>query len=94
VRLFWTEPSLADLASIDRWLSLHADPDIAVDQLQKIRARARRLRDFPASGEQVGTERRSVPVQRTPYILVYRVKGGEIEILRVHHYRQDWRPAR
>ena len=94
MRLSWTERALVDVANIDRWLSQQSDPSIAMGQLERVRLRARRLREFPTLGRQLGSETRSVPVQKTPYILVYRVQGDLIEILRVHHNRQDWQPPK
>ena len=35
---------------------------------------------------------RKFAVRGTPYILVYRIVSGAIEILRVRHNREDWRP--
>ena len=63
-----------------------------MDQLERVRLRARRLRDFPTLGRQIGSHTRSVPVQKTPYILVYRLQDDLIEILRVQHKRQNWQP--
>lgn len=93
MNLSWTDPALVDLAGIDHWLSEHADPQVAIHQIEQIRTRARGLRDFPKIGQQVGAASRSVAVQKTPYIVVYRIHDDLIEILRVHHNRQDWRPS-
>jgi len=92
VRLIWSTPATLDLVAIDRWLTTNAGPDTAESFLERVRQRARRLRDFPQIGVQVEANRRTVRVQRTPYLLVYIVRPQIVEILRVHHVRQDWRP--
>ncbi|HSO46588.1 MAG TPA: type II toxin-antitoxin system RelE/ParE family toxin [Rhizobiaceae bacterium] len=92
MKLSWTAPALVDVANIDRWLSQEADPKVALKQIERIRGRARRLRDFPQIGQQIGAAWRSVPVQKTPYILVYRIRNDRVEILRVRHNRQAWQP--
>ena len=91
MKLSWTERALTDIASIDRWLTEHAAPEVAEDQVERIRIRARRLRDFPRIGQQLGATSRTVAVHKTPYVLIYRISNGEVEILRVQHNRQDWR---
>lgn len=35
---------------------------------------------------------REWPVTRAPYLIVYRISGELVEILRVWHTSQDWRP--
>ena len=54
---------------------------------------AQRLGQFPKMGR-VGFDEatREWPVTRAPYLIVYRVSGGQVEILRVWHTSQDWRP--
>ena len=91
MNLDWTERALIDLKAIDDWLTAHADGDLSAAFLERIRERARRLRDFPRTGQQLNESARSVRVGQTPYVLLYRIRGMRIEILRVHHNRQDWR---
>ena len=54
---------------------------------------AQRLGQFPKMGR-VGFDEatREWPVTRTPYLIVYRISGEIVEILRVWHTSQDWRP--
>lgn len=50
-----------------------------------------RLRQFPMIGRQLLDRGfRVLTVPGTPYLLVYRVRGDLIQILRVRHDRQNW----
>ena len=50
-----------------------------------------RLLESPHIGRPgVEQDTRHWVVQRTPYLIVYRVNGEELEILRVWHGRRDW----
>lgn len=92
-RLSWTEPARRDLRDLDAWLSSEADPETAIRILSAIRERADFLLDFPGGGPVYRGDRHSLRVNHTPCSLVYRVLDEtRIEILRIHHAKQDWRP--
>jgi plasmid stabilization system protein ParE len=90
--LLWSIPAEADLAGIDDyWFGL--DRDQADRLLDRIEQAAERLRFLPEGGPIIGNDTtRKWRVAGAPYILLYRVRSDAIEILRVHHARQDWRP--
>ena len=90
MRLIWSTPATLDLVSIDGWLAVNAGTEVAEMFLKRIRLRARRLRDFPQIGAPIDASQRSVRVPRTPYVIVYIVRPQIVEILRIHHNRQDW----
>lgn len=92
MKLIWSGPSRRDIVRIDDWLSKEAHPDTAALTIQRIRERARKLRDFPRTGSLIDRGVRSAPVARTNYLLIYRVTDC-IEILRVRHGREDWLPS-
>ena len=54
-----------------------------------------RLIDHPHLGR-AGREKatRELVITRTPFIVVYRIKPGVIEILLILHGAQDWPPRR
>lgn len=63
----------------------------ALSQLDEIEGQADRLIDYPKLGRPgrvKGT--RELVVNRTPFIVVYRIKGEFIQILRVLHGAQQW----
>jgi toxin ParE1/3/4 len=92
--LIWTASALRDLEHIDAWLSSEADPEVAIRILVAIKERANFLLEFPLGGPPLEEETHALRVRGTNYSLVYRLPGDErIEILRIFHARQDWRPA-
>lgn len=90
--LLWTPPAEADLATIDDYW-WPRDPVIADRLVERIKSAAEFLRSIPDGGaliEPSGT--RKWRAGQTPYILIYRTRNETVEILRIHHDRQDWRP--
>ena len=89
----WEKGAQADLQrNIERYAQ--DDPFTAWRVYQEVLARAERLDDQPGIGRP-GRVRgtREFVVTGTPFILVYRVQGAQVEILRVLHGRQQWPPA-
>jgi len=63
----------------------------ALSQLDEIEGQTDRLADYPKLGRPgrvKGT--RELVVNRTPFIIVYRIKAEFIQILRVLHGAQQW----
>ena len=90
-RLIWSHASRRDLNAIEE--SIGADnPRAALRIVCAIRDRAEQLRHFPASGPTLSGEFRSLTVRGTPFVVVYRIGEGRVEIARVRHTREDWRP--
>ena len=88
--LDWTKPSVADLSAIRGGLIREASVPIAIRVLEQIRRQADQLEAFPALGTALTPTRRKLRVRGTNYVIIYRIKSTAIEILRVHHVRQDW----
>ncbi len=91
-QVIWAEAALRDLRSIDSFLSA-ANPDAALRVLKSIRTKADRLRSYPKSAPQLEGDLRYLSIQGTPYVIVYRLAEGRVEVLRVRHAREDWRPS-
>jgi toxin ParE1/3/4 len=90
MRLVWTVAALGDLAAARAYIA-HDNPAAADNQIGRVLAAVPRLVRFPElgrPGRHAGT--RELVVQRTPYIVAYRVHAAAIEILRVLHARQRW----
>lgn len=81
---------MADLRAIEEWLTENARPEVALDTLLHIRRRASFLEDFPHAGRPLGEGIRALRVIDTPHLLLYRLVGGALQILRVQHEREDW----
>lgn len=89
-RIIWTVPARDDLRKVSDWLEREASPDFSVRTLKAIRQRARFLENFPKGGRPYRDETRLLRVLGTPYLMRYRISGGVVQILRVHHEREDW----
>ncbi|MBZ5521951.1 MAG: type II toxin-antitoxin system RelE/ParE family toxin [Acidobacteriia bacterium] len=67
------------------------NPEAAARIVVSIRDAVKRLASFPAmgrAGRVPGT--RELVVSGTPYIVPYRVRGDEVQILRVFHGARKW----
>lgn len=88
--LRWTPLARSDLLSIFDYVSTRNPP--AADHLvSAIDDQLEALLDFPQMGRPgrvAGT--REFVISRTPYIVAYRLRGQDIEILRVLHGARRW----
>lgn len=89
-RVIWSTPALDDLRGIDDWLTREADPDYAARILATVRYRANWLIDFPRGGRPYKDAARILRITETPYLDRYVVNGDQVEVLRVHHERENW----
>ncbi len=90
----WTNPALADLGEAGEYIA--ADHEPAADRMiDRIQAAAESLAEFPKLGR-AGKLRgsREFIVSGTPYILVYELAIGVIQIRRVIHGARDWPPSK
>lgn len=91
IEVKWTKPAQSDLARIDDEL-FERDPDFADRVGAAAIEAASFVAEWPGAGSEGGAGRDKWPVKGTPYILLYRIRRGHLQILRVQHNRQDWRP--
>ena len=90
-RLDWSPGAIRDLRTINNYLTKEAAPDIAVRILARIVEQSELLPAHPNVGTPLGNAGwRKRTVRRTRYVLIYRVTGDLIEILRVRHMAEDW----
>jgi toxin ParE1/3/4 len=87
--VFWSDVATADLQHLHDWLSglPNASPD---DVIRRIRAAAEsmeRLGDIGRPSGVPGT--RLLSIHTDPYVVVYRLKGEDMEVLAVYHTAQD-----
>lgn len=90
LRVEWTRSALRDLEQAQDYIA-QDNPTAAREIAQRVADAAKGLTDHPKLGRDghvSGTRER--PVDRTPYLIVYRIRGQVIEILRLWHGRQDW----
>ena len=90
MRLEWTRFALMDREKIFEYI-LRDNPHAAVDMDIDISEQTAILIDFPESGRLgriAGT--RELVINRTPYIVAYRIDGDIVRIFRVLHGAQAW----
>ena len=88
--VIWTRPAARDLGAIQDYVA-RDNPVAAYRLTQTVRQCVRHLTDHPNMGRQgrVGGTRELV-ISRTPYIVPYRVRGDQVEILAVFHGARKW----
>ncbi|NHZ48052.1 type II toxin-antitoxin system RelE/ParE family toxin [Nitratidesulfovibrio liaohensis] len=86
----WLRKSLRDLKDIATFIAKD-DPETARNVASRIWEAARSLAVAPERGRVgrlFGT--RELVLPGLPYFLAYRVRDGEVQILRVIHQRRQW----
>jgi addiction module RelE/StbE family toxin len=88
VKIVWDYRALRELAEIDAYIA-QDNPTAGTAMVQKIRQRVSVLSEFPESarsGRVKGTRELIV----SPYVVVYRIRDGMIEIASVMHGQRRW----
>jgi toxin ParE1/3/4 len=88
--IVWQKRGVSDLYRVCDYI--RQDNPAAADKTGvAIEAATRNLVRYPEMGR-VGevAETRELMVTGTPYFVVYRIKGGIVQILRVLHGKQKW----
>lgn len=86
----WSDLAIADLREIDDYWSA-----CSLDSAERVAARIEAAAAFLATMPRAGpvlrrSDARKWTVATTPYVIVYRVADTSIDVLRVHHAKQDW----
>ncbi|EBU7498284.1 type II toxin-antitoxin system RelE/ParE family toxin [Salmonella enterica subsp. enterica serovar Virchow] len=91
MRLVWTRRYLRELESIGAYINQH-NPRAAARVVSDIHSKTARLLSanpfIGRPGEIRGT--RELVISGTPYVVAYRVKDTQIEILFVQHGAREW----
>jgi len=90
VKIVWTEPAARAFENIQDYIAKD-NRRAAWEVAQKIRQRVQQLKEHPRlrrEGRVRGTYELVIPA--LPYIVPYRVKGNEIQILTVFHAARKW----
>ncbi|THB69230.1 MAG: type II toxin-antitoxin system RelE/ParE family toxin [Desulfovibrio sp.] len=86
----WTLPAKKDLQSQLEYIESE-NPDVARRVAVQIRTATESLDTYPNLGRDgmvAGT--RELVIPKLPFICVYRVREGRVEILRLLHERMQW----
>ncbi len=90
MRIRWLRTALRNLQQEAEYIA-QEDPAAAQRVVGRVGDAVRLLEDHPSmgrAGRVPGT--RELVVSGTPYIVPYRVRGQEIEMLRVYHGARKW----
>jgi len=87
----WTIEARQDLAAIDDYY-IDLNPDHATRVGRAAIAAARFLAERPEAGPILVDDVRKWSVRGTDYALIYRRAKAGVEVLRVYHAKQNWRP--
>ena len=90
MQIVWSAAALRDIAAIKAYIAAE-NPPAAERQVRLVVARIADLELFPLMGRTGRIEgTRELIVSRTPYLVAYRLRDTDVEILRVLHGRQRW----
>jgi addiction module RelE/StbE family toxin len=90
--VIWLQLALQDMQQCAEFIAQDA-PDAAKQAVDRIWQEGQNLRSLPDRGRPgrvPGT--RELVLQGLPYCIVYRVKGKNVQILRVIHTARHWPP--
>jgi plasmid stabilization system protein ParE len=93
MRVHWL-PTAASALDAEYDYLAGRNPEAARQVFRRIVSATRRLGEFPHSGRVGQVEgTRELVVPGLPYVMIYRVGSGTVEILRVFHMSRDWPSA-
>ncbi len=90
MQIKWTEPAARALASIQDYIA-RDNPPAAFEAVEKIRLATEQLSEHPRLGR-AGRVRGTfeLVIADLPFIVPYRIKGKEVQILSVYHTSRKW----
>lgn len=88
--MLWTKPAAAALASIQDRIAT-GNPRVAFEVTNRIRIAVNQLEEHPSSGRTGRVRGTSeLVIYGLPYIVAYRIKKEEVQILSVYHTSRKW----
>jgi toxin ParE1/3/4 len=85
MKIRWLKKALRNLEQVHAFIS-QDNPETAAQIILKIQSSVEHLVAFPFMGRTGRVEgTRELMIASTPYLVIYRVKGNTVEILRVLH---------
>ncbi len=90
MKVIWFKSAVLDLKSVRDYIT-QDNPQAAQQVVQRIKDKVSLLREQPGMGR-LGRvpNTKELLVDRTPFILPYRVRDNKVEILRVLHTSRRW----
>jgi addiction module RelE/StbE family toxin len=89
-KLEWTVPALEDLVAAGEYIA-QENPKAAQQMAARVKEAADYLRDHPNLGRPGRlSDTKELVVSGTPFIVVYWIRKGAVQILRLLHHAQRW----
>ena len=89
-KIEWTVPALHDLVAAGDYIA-QENPDAAQRMASRVQEAVEHLREHPNLGRPGRlSDTKELVVSGTPFIAVYWIKQGGIQILRLLHHAQRW----
>ena len=85
----WTKTALVNLDLIAEYIAKDS-PARAISFVEEIQQKTKVIANFPGAGRAGRVAGTRELVAHKNYILAYRVKGEDVEIIRVHHVAQKF----
>lgn len=93
MRVRWLSRALHDLEGITDYIAMD-NPSAALRMVDRVESCTNGLADHPERGRYGRIDgTRELVVAGTPYLVVYRIGDGTIDVLRVLHGAQQWPPT-
>ncbi len=90
MKVIWFKSAVLDLKSVRDYIT-QDNPQAAQQVVQRIKDKVSLLREQPGMGRPGRVPNtKELLVDRTPFILPYRVRDNKVEILRVLHTSRRW----
>lgn len=84
-----TRRALRDLDEAFEWI-VADNPRAATEVIDRLRSATRLLADNPRMGRPGGVpDTRELVVSRTPYVVMYRIRSDQVQILTVLHHARE-----
>jgi len=89
-KIEWTVPALTDLISAGEYIS-QDNPQAARRMASRVKESVEHLGDHPNLGRPGRlSDTKELVVSGTPFIVVYWIKNGGIQVLRLLHHAKRW----
>lgn len=89
-KLEWTVPALQDLVAAGEYIA-QENPKAAQQMAARVKEAVEYLRDHPNLGRPGRlSDTKELVISGTPFIVIYWIKKGAVQILRLLHHAQRW----
>ncbi|MBU0480429.1 MAG: type II toxin-antitoxin system RelE/ParE family toxin [Proteobacteria bacterium] len=89
-KLEWTSPAIYDLVSAGEYIA-QENPSAAKRMAERVKETVEYLGDHPNLGRPGRlSDTKELVISGTPFIVVYWIRKGAIQILRLLHHAQRW----